>query len=86
MTRKYVPYAKHWWRFHSIRWNGLGVLLTGASTGLSLAGGAASWVNTIDFRIVMVLAGLIFLASTAGTLIAQEFKEKPKGNAGKTTQ
>jgi hypothetical protein len=84
---KPVPYARHWWRFHSIRWNVVGMLLTASATGVSMAGGAAAWVTAFDFRIVLVLALLIFVLSTAGALIAQEFKDKPgASNAGKATQ
>ena len=88
---KPVPYARHWWRMHTVRLNTLGAVLTAASAGLSLAGGAASWVSAVDFRVVLVLAAVIFVASTAGALITQEFRDKPPKptvppNAGKTTQ
>ena len=73
-----MPLVKDWrkaWKWHSMRANAAGFVLTSCAASLALAGGAAPWLPYLDTGIVLALAALIFLLSMIGRMIRQGSKD-----------
>lgn len=75
MGKRLVNDWRRAWKWHSMRWNAAGFVLTSIAASLALAGSAAAWSMRFDDHIVLAIAALIFLASMIGRLISQEPKE-----------